>query len=81
MQAISSPTTSYPMPHNAQEATATRATSNGHAVNPMTLARLDLGLFRALNRLGTSSERICSALCISHADFEYIRNLSEGMEM
>lgn len=76
MQAISTPTTQYTMSPNAREASAQRSTSNGYAVDPMTLARLDIGLLRSLCKLGTSSERICSALCISQADFEYIRNIS-----
>ena len=37
-------------------------TTPGPSIDPMTLARLDYGLFLALRRMGTSTERICSAL-------------------
>lgn len=48
----------------------------GFPVSPKTLATLDFGLFRALCRLGTPRDRICSALCISHSDFEHISKLA-----
>jgi hypothetical protein len=41
-------------------------------MDPLTLAQLDYGLFRALLRLGTSKQRICSALCLSYAEYDYI---------
>ena len=41
-------------------------------IDPVTLARLDYGLFLALRRMGTSKERICSALCLSYAEYDYI---------
>jgi hypothetical protein len=41
----------------------------------MTLVRLDYGLFTALRKLGTSKERICSALCLSYAEYDYISRL------
>ncbi len=41
-------------------------------IDPLTLAHLDYGLFRALLRLGTSKQRICSALCLSYAEYDYI---------
>ncbi len=44
-------------------------------IDPVTLARLDYGLFLALRRMGTSKERICSALCLSYAEYDYINNL------
>jgi hypothetical protein len=44
-------------------------------IDPMTLARLDYGLFLALRRMGTSRERICSALCLSYAEYDYISGL------
>lgn len=42
------------------------------SIDPITLARLDYGLFLALRRMGTSKERICSALCLSYAEYDYI---------
>jgi hypothetical protein len=44
-------------------------------IDPMTLVRLDYGLFTALRKLGTSKERICSALCLSYAEYDYISRL------
>ena len=52
-----------------------RGASNSNieaSIDPMTLARLDIGLFRALSKLGTSKQRICSALCLSYAEYDYI---------
>lgn len=48
----------------------------GYTINPQTLIQLDFGLFQSLCRLGTSRERICSALNISYGDFDYLRELS-----
>jgi hypothetical protein len=48
----------------------------GHMINPKTLAHLDFGLFRTLCRLGTSRERICSALNVSYGDFDYLLQLT-----
>ena len=50
-------------------------TAAGQAIDPMTLARLDYGLFLALRRMGTSRERICSALNLSYAEYDYIDDL------
>ena len=47
-----------------------------NSIDPMTLAYLDFGLFKSLCKLGVSRERICSALTISYADFDYLRKLS-----
>ena len=44
-------------------------------IDPVTLARLDYGLFLALRRMGTSKERICSALNLSYAEYDYIDEL------
>ena len=38
--------------------------------NRTTLAGLDVGLFKALRRLGTPKKRICSALWLSYAEYE-----------
>jgi hypothetical protein len=48
----------------------------GPCIDPITLARLDFGLFKSLCKLGVSRERVCSALCISYEDFDYIRELA-----
>ena len=47
-----------------------------HSIDPMTLAYLDFGLFKSLCKLGVSRERVCSALTISYADFDYLRKLA-----
>lgn len=41
-------------------------------IDPMTLARLDIGLLRCLRNLGTPRQRICSALCLSYAEYDSI---------
>jgi hypothetical protein len=45
---------------------------NGTVIDPMTLATLDIGLFKCLQNLGTSRQRACSALCLSYAEYDYI---------
>ncbi len=44
-------------------------------IDPATLAYLNFGLFKELLKRGTSRERICSALSLSAADFDYIARL------
>jgi hypothetical protein len=48
----------------------------GYVMDPQTLAYLNFGLFRTLRKLGTSPERICSALNISYSDFDYLLELT-----
>lgn len=48
-------------------------------IDQTTLARLDIGLFRCLSNLGTSKQRICSALCLSYAEYEYISRHLKGL--
>lgn len=62
--------------HDSQAFLPTQAAGTSGSINPLTLASLDMGLFRALRKLGTSRDRICSALCISTADFDYIDKLA-----
>ena len=58
------------------KARAAKSTQNAcPPIDPVTLARLDYGLFLALRRMGTSRERICSALCLSYAEYDYIAGL------
>ncbi len=42
------------------------------SVDPRVLLSLDIALFRCLRRLGTSRDRICSALLISGAEYDYV---------
>jgi hypothetical protein len=44
-------------------------------VDLKTLAYLNFGLFKQLRKLGTSKERICSALSLSFDDYDYITQL------
>ena len=55
--------------------TAATISCDESGIDPMTLARLDVGLFRCLRNLGTSRARICSALCLSYAEYDYIAKL------
>ena len=48
-----------------------------HTINPQKLVTLDFGMFQSLCRLGTSKERICSALNISSADYDYLQAVSD----
>ncbi len=41
-------------------------------INPRGLLSLDVSLFRCLRRLGTSRDRICSALLISTNEYDYV---------
>ena len=50
----------------------------GLNIDPVTLAYLDFGLFKSLCKLGVSRQRICSALCISWDDYDYLRELSRA---
>ena len=45
------------------------------SIDPLTLANLDFGLFRTLRKLGTSRERVCSALCLSYAEYDFVATL------
>jgi len=45
------------------------------SVDPKVLLSIDVSLFRCLRKLGTSQERICSALLISNAEYEYVSEL------
>ncbi|MEM8660189.1 MAG: hypothetical protein AAGF35_04820 [Pseudomonadota bacterium] len=52
-------------------------TSEASKLDPMLLSRLDTGLLRCLRKLGTPRQRICSALCISYAEYDDIVELLE----
>jgi hypothetical protein len=66
MQTSIQPTSTYPNPDPA--------------IDPMTLARLDVGLFRTLLGIGTSRQQICSTLCLSHTEYDYIARLLQCSE-
>lgn len=57
------------------ETTFTNTNISQPNIDLLTLAGLDLGLFRTLRKLGTSRERICSALCLSHAEYDFVAQL------
>jgi len=52
--------------------TAATITCDEARIDPMILARLDIGLFRCLQNLGTSKQRICSALCLSYTEYDCV---------
>ena len=49
---------------------------SGYVMDPLRLAHLNFGLFGTLCKLGTSRERICSALILSYSDFDYLLELT-----
>ena len=55
--------------------TAAAPRSDQPAIDPMLLARLDTGLLKCLRKLGTPRQRICSALCLSYAEYDDIVSL------
>jgi hypothetical protein len=48
----------------------------GYVMDPHALAYLNFGLFQTLCKLGTSPERICSALNLSYCDYDYLLELT-----
>ncbi len=57
---------------SSSDANPAAASLNTIPIDPATLTHLDYGLFRALVRLGTSKQRICSALCLSYAEYDHL---------
>ena len=57
--------------------TAATITCDEARIDPMILARLDLGLLKCLQNLGTSKQRICSALCLSYAEYDGVLRLMQ----
>ena len=49
-------------------------------IDPMTLASLDIGLYEALEKIGTSRQRICSALWLSYAEYDYISSHLDALK-
>ena len=60
--------------------TAATITCDEARIDPMILARLDIGLFRCLQNLGTSKQRICSALCLSYAEYDCVSRFLQGAD-
>jgi len=46
-----------------------------YTIEPKRLAYLDFGLFNSLCKLGVSRDRVCSAMCISTMDYDYLIEL------
>ena len=46
--------------------------------DPLILARLDVGLLKCLQNLGTSKQRICSALCLSYSEYDSVLRLMQN---
>ena len=71
MQHILEATHTYPeIDPGAPGAATINCEENG--IDPVTLAGLDIALFKCLRKIGTSRQRICSALCLSYAEYDYI---------
>lgn len=47
-------------------------------IDPLILARLDVGLLKCLQNLGTSKQRICSALCLSYSEYDSVLRLMQN---
>jgi len=48
----------------------------GYVMDSQALAYLNFGLLQTLCKLGTSRERICSAMNLSYSDFDYLMELT-----
>ena len=51
--------------------------ANEAGIDPATLSQLDIALFRSLRKIGHPRERICSALCLSYAEYDKLLELIE----
>ena len=54
--------------------------SGSRGIDPMTLVTLNFGLFRSLYSMGTSREKICSAMLLNDDEFDYIVGLIKGQK-
>ena len=69
MQETVGATRAYPaIDHGALSA----ALKESSGIDPGTLAGLDIGLLICLMNLGTPRQRICSALCLSYSELDFI---------
>ena len=58
-----------------QPYTMQQKAENWPAISPMKLAKLDIGIFQTLFRLGTGRDRICGVLDISPGEYRYLQEL------
>lgn len=54
--------------------------SSRRGIDPMTLLMLNFCLFRSLYSMGTSREKICSAMRLNDDEFDYIVGLMKGQK-
>ena len=47
----------------------------GAGIDPMTLATLDIGLFRYLYKLGTVKQHLCSIFLLDEQEYHYVVGL------
>jgi hypothetical protein len=78
MQTMISPTVQHIESAGAQLYRSRVCADPGYTIDQQTLINMDFGLFQSLCTLGTSRERICSALNISYDDFGYLTGLASG---
>lgn len=67
------------LPSSSQDMDSVNVSSN-RGVDPMTLIMLNFGLFQSLYSMGTSRERICSAMLLNGDEFDYIVGLINGQK-
>jgi hypothetical protein len=79
MQLHSNATRGFPE-LDISKVTAATISSDDIGIDASTLAKLDTGLFRCLLNLGTPRQRVCSALCLSYAEYDYIVNFLQEPE-
>lgn len=53
-----------------------RRDENEPTISSLTLAHLNLGVFRQLRKLGTSKQRICTTLNLTPLEYDYICTLA-----
>ncbi len=51
------------------------ATDSAGTIDSAVLDRLDIGLFKALRKLDTPKQRVCSALWLSYAEYDELSRL------
>ena len=70
---------SAPVPINAASAPfelSNKRDQNEPRISSLTLAHLNLGVFRQLRKLGTSKQRICTTLNLTPREFDYVSTLA-----
>ncbi len=76
MQSNNTPTAFHAGTTTLQNTGGSHAAKPAHEISLFKLAQLDLGLFVALCKLGTSAERIRTVLRLSRSDFDYLSGLA-----